>query len=129
MSPALCGAIEGTHVRVQKGEGRAGGDLCARHVSQRPDQLACTKQQGQRTTQRVTGGSVHATGAMRGNQEDARVLAEGEGVPVRTSSGHMSEVGWLALWSRARWGDCQIGSNDLTARGPPSRPRLVRVPR
>ena len=35
----------------------------------------------------------------------------------------------LALWSRARWGDCQIGSNDLTARGPPSRPRLVRVPR
>ena len=70
---------------------------------QRPDQrsrsggcrLACTKQQGQRTTQRVTGGSVHATGAMRGNQEDARVLAEGEGVPVRTSSGHMSEVGWL----------------------------------
>ena len=35
------------------------------------------------------------TGAMRGNQEDARARAEGEGVPVRTSSGHMSEVGWL----------------------------------
>ena len=73
--------------------------------------------------------TVQRRSAMRGNQEDARVLAEGEGVPVRTSSGHMSEVGWLALWSRARWGDCQIGSNDLTARGPPSRPRLVRVPR
>ena len=29
MSPALCGAIEGTHVRVQKG----GGYLYARHVS------------------------------------------------------------------------------------------------
>ena len=31
MSPALCGAIEGTHVRVQKGGG--GGYLYARHVS------------------------------------------------------------------------------------------------
>jgi hypothetical protein len=102
MSPALCGAIEGTHVRVQKGGG-GGVPVRTSCKPQRPDprtrsggcRLACTKQQGQRTTQRVTGGSVHATGAMRGNQEDARVLAEGEGVPVRTSSGHMSEVGWL----------------------------------
>ena len=131
LSPALCGATEGTLARAEGG-GEGGGV---------PVRTSCQPTSRPASVHQATR-SAHNPESYRGVSTCHRCYAgesRGRACACRRGRGTCAHVirphvrSWLAallaLWSRARWGDCQIGSNDLTARGPPSRPRLVRVPR